>query len=157
MLKLIENTFLKIFDEDDLHSDYARVIYRWWQGYVSREGCLPPRSDFNPFEYPKCLPGIVLQQVEHDPFRIKDTVLGSQIVFKSGVDTTGKYLDEVDGSERLLTRLRWLVENRKPYLIKNEKLLWGVKDFTRYSSVALPLSNEGEEVNHILHYMDFVR
>lgn len=54
-------------------------------------------------------------------------------------------------------RIMWLVENKKPYIVKNEKMRWASKDYSHYECLAFPLSDDGIVVNHILHYMSFIR
>lgn len=73
----------------------------------------------------------------------------------SGIDTTGQYIDEQRGFERMQSRIAWLIQNKKPYLVKNEKMRWASKDYSHYINLALPLSEDGSVINQVLHYMDF--
>ena len=157
MDRQIDHCYLTSFTEDDLPSENAIAIFRWWNGVFTAEGNIPTRSSFKPFDHPRCLPNIVLQDIEYNPFRVRDRVIGTNVVNMGNVNTTGQYVDEQNGHEQMLARLSLLVETKKPYLVMNEEMLWASKNYSHYATLALPLSSDGIVVSQVLHYMDFTR
>jgi len=72
----------------------VRSLQRWWRENA-REG-IPDRANFDPFQFRRLLPYLLIADVEHDPFRIRYRLVGTKVVEATGLNLTGLYLDELD-------------------------------------------------------------
>lgn len=131
-----------------------RELYALWLGKMTH-GRLPARADFDPTEMPRLLPHVTLFQVERDPLRYFVRLVGTAVVDATGMDNTGRYLDELDCIEHTLERCDRLVETRAPYFHADLPMPWCPNDFRTYSVLGLPLASDGETVDIILGTLTF--
>jgi len=147
-----ENKLISEFTIDDLSNDGMRALYQYWLD-KNTDDSMPARSDINPSDIKKLLPCIGLVDVEREPSRYRIRLVGSDTVAAMGHDFTGKYLDEMPVMERFVkARYEWVVENKQPY-IYFDKLAWSDKSYLTYSTIALPLSGNGIDVDIIMYGM----
>ncbi len=140
--------------ESDLPDDCARQLWLWWSAAV-KDDVPPRREDFDPIKVPRALGGITIFDVERDPWRFRVRIVGTRIVEETGRDTTGVYLDELEGAEAVIRRARWAAENRRPYLVPTAPVMWTSLKFRHYSTLALPLVDDSSQTCMILYYMSF--
>jgi hypothetical protein len=139
---------------EDLPTKDLRWLLAFWNELRgTRE--LPARADFTPADLVPYLPMLLLSDVEEDPQRFRMRLMGTGIVAATGVDLTGRYYDEVPGTEEAIRRHEWIVENRKPYFAYDLPLTWASRDFSSYMGLAMPLSVDGSRVDMILMYHIF--
>lgn len=134
----------------DIPEGYLRSIYSYWES--KKEGRLmPSRSDIKPEEFYQFLPQVVLIDVERDPapVRFRARLVGTKVVDAIGQDFTGLYFDSFPNIERMVARFKVLVEKKDPYLV-NDNVQWPEKAFMEYFGLALPLSDNGKDVNIIM-------
>lgn len=137
------------FTIDDIPYSVLKDIFRYWL-VMKGDRAMPSRVDLNPADIVSMLPHICLVDVDHEQKRYKIRLIGSETVRALGADITGKYLDEVPKIEKhLKARYDWIVREKRPYLI-SDKLKWSRKSFLDFCSIALPLSNDGRQVDIIM-------
>jgi len=111
---------------------------------------MPARSDFNPAEIKSILPYIAMARVERNPRRYQLTLVGTDTVSAMGEDITNKYLDEVPLLlHNAKERYDWIVENKRPYIFAGEAE-WSDKSYLNYYSIALPFSENENDVDRIM-------
>ncbi len=142
------------FAVENLPPGLHRDLYTLWLVKCS-PGLLPSRADIDPIEMPKLLPHIILVDVERDPWRFRARVFGTAIVDAIGFDPTGRYLEEVDGTDPIQRRAEVLASTARPYFVPHEPLRWSAHDFKHYSTLGLPLAGNGTTVDKLLYSMTF--
>lgn len=69
-------------------------LQEWWRDNA-HDG-IPDRANFQPGDFTRLLPYLLISDVEHAPFRIRYRLVGTRVVEATGLDITGRYLDELD-------------------------------------------------------------
>lgn len=144
------------FTERDLSSLPMRAIWRFWRD--RQEADRPPSvAAIDPLALPRLSLGhlVVVEVIRPGP-RFRSRLVGSYIVDAVGRDNTGRFIDEVPGMEAAERRLRWCVENRRPYFASGP-LSWSPADYQRYNALGLPFVDATGEVARILVAFDFDR
>jgi hypothetical protein len=118
-------------------------------------GALPARRHFDPLEMPRLLPHITLFNVERAPPRFLVSLVGTAVVEGTGMDNTGRYLDDLDCIEHTLARCRQLVETQLPYFHADISMPWSPNDFRTYTVLGLPLAHDGHTVDRIIGTLTF--
>jgi len=115
---------------------------------------LPARADLDPADIKDLLPQIILVRIEHDPLRVRYTVVGTASAAAAGFDYTGRYLDDLHFDSEVDTD--WMAIYRE--LVREKQPIAGICQF-RLSSVArpyrvavFPLSSDGALVDHAIAY-----
>jgi len=129
-----------------------------------RGDLLPARSDLLPEEIHQLLPNIIIYDVLRPDglggtapqtatrYRYRVRLIGTQVAFLSGTDTTGQYLEDTVVSsnyENVYRRLTRAVELREPQ-IGESRLHRPSRDFIRFSYIDMPLANDGIVVDMLL-------
>lgn len=89
-----------LFASDALKSTMVRSLQAWWTMKCGLD--IPDRSDLDPNDIKPLLPNLFISDVEHDPFRIRYRLVGTRAIEATGLDITGRYLDDLlpaDSSE----------------------------------------------------------
>lgn len=91
--------------------------------------------------------------LERDRFRVKFS--GSQNCTTTGIDSTGKFVDEISGMDASLKRFRRLVADGKPTLLSGIDLAWAPKKALSYDVISCPLFDESGRVSSVLFMQEF--
>src|SRR5688572_6831139 len=83
--------------ENELRSEMIRALHRWWMSKCRAD--IPDRSEFDPADFKRLLPYILITDIEHAPFRVRYRVVGTRVVEATGFNITGRYLDELMPTE----------------------------------------------------------
>jgi hypothetical protein len=155
-MPLIANSSSELDDlnSSDLPSGVHRALFDLWHA-KSSPGRLPARSRFDPIEMPDLLPHLVLFDVQRDPLRFRIRLVGTAVVEAMGVDTTGRYLDELGRINDVHRRTETIATTGKPYFKQNLPLTWTHLDFKKYSVLGVPLANDGQTIDKLLYTMLF--
>jgi hypothetical protein len=141
------------FSTDELPDAMLRELHAIWLEKCEG-GRLPRRADFDLVELPpKLLPWITIFDVEGERLHIR--LVGTGIVQALGMDTTGRYLDELPHTEVLHARARWAVANAKPFFVPDLTMVWDEDRWGRYSVLCVPLASDGAHVDKLLYLMSF--
>jgi hypothetical protein len=81
-------------DIDRCASPMIRALYAWWSSNRGPGG-LPDRRSFDPAAFKAMMPNLVIADAEPDPFRIRYRLVGTRVAQFTGVDFTGRYLDDL--------------------------------------------------------------
>jgi hypothetical protein len=136
---------------DELGDERLQRLYVYWQ---EKRGSrrMPSREDIDPVDLTFCLGYLCLIDVEPgNPLRFRFRVDGSNCVSISGIEMTGRYVDEIPLTEyRKITEIayRQICVTKAPhYYIDDE--IWDNRQY-RIEGILLPLSNDGETVNMLI-------
>jgi hypothetical protein len=131
-------------------------LFAAWRDWPKRNG-LPARDCFDPTDHPTLLPHISLFDVEPGPprrFRLR--VVGTEVVRALNRDATGRYMDDLPGTEFLIAHLDWLCDNRRPYFRGDRPVTWVTeRDHVFFDCLGLPFAEDGGAVNKILYMLLF--
>jgi len=133
-----------------------REVFDWWQR--SRAGrAMPSRADVDPIELKQSLPRLILIEVQDDPPDFRYRLAGTQSYDIHGVELTGRSVLDIRPAgqgRRLWNDLCDMLAHKEPQLV--------LLRFTNregnarsYRVMRLPLSNQGEDVDHVLVMQDF--
>lgn len=115
---------------------------------------MPARADIDPAEIKDLLPQIILTRIEHDPLRVKYTVIGTASADAAGFDYTGRYLDELQFESEIDTDwpalYRELVSEKQP--IAGTCIFKTAALERPYRVAVFPLSQDGSRVDHAIAY-----
>lgn len=117
---------------------------------------MPRRADIDPTEITALLPNLRLTEVLDGGTRYRYRLVGTAIVAAYGVESTGRYLDELCGERRDFVEglYRAVCDRRRPLYAKTAYLgPWQAPNIA--SRVMAPLSEDGETVNMVLAVLTF--
>ncbi|WP_439514805.1 PAS domain-containing protein [Oceanibaculum nanhaiense] len=98
----------------------------------------------------RLLPWLYLIEVERgESIRLKVRTVGELVTRHIGIELRGRYLDEVKGAEETSQRMRFCVERKLPYRIRNTAK-WDNVTCTSYEALVLPLCDEAGQVAYVL-------
>jgi len=128
---------------DDLHDPRLKRLYGYW-----RERCagaeMPPRAAIDPLDFRYILGYVTLVDVEPAPRRYRFRLDGSILAMLSGMDYTGKYLDQLgmpDYIAFIVASYDRVVDRRHPYAYRKEGA-FDTKSFDE-ETLILPLGSDG--------------
>ncbi|HEX9446921.1 MAG TPA: PAS domain-containing protein, partial [Dongiaceae bacterium] len=130
---------------DELSDERLRRLYGYWdEKRGSRR--MPSRDDIDPVDLAFCLGYLCLIDVEGgDPLRFKFRVDGSNCVSISGMEMTGRYVDEIPLPDYRLvmeTAYSQIYHTKAAhYYIDDE--IWDDRRY-RTEGILLPLSNDDD-------------
>src|SRR5688572_17944533 len=78
---------------NELKSEMIRSLHQWWLSKRAHD--IPYRGEFDPIDFKKLLPNIMIADIEYSPFRVRYRVVGTKVVEATGFEFTGRYLDEL--------------------------------------------------------------
>jgi hypothetical protein len=128
---------------DDLHDPRLKRLYEYW-----RERCaaaaMPTRRAIDPLDFRYILGYVTLVEVELNPRRYRFRLDGSILAMLSGMDYTGKYLDELgmpDYIDFVAASYDRVVDGRHPYAYRKQGA-FDTKTFDE-ETLILPLGHDG--------------
>lgn len=138
--------FAERIDEEEL-----RLLYFYW---LSKKASRfpPPRAAIDPGEIRILLPTLFIIEVDHQEERFRYRLAGAEVEQLVQAKLHGRWLDEA-----LRSPLREFFDEafciaafgRKAHFRKNTLHLTG-RPYIRYSRLLLPLSDTGEQIDHLL-------
>lgn len=146
-----------IYDKpDQIVSGSVRQLLDWWQAMAGSAG-IPDRNQLDPCDLKLLLPNIMLSDVETSPFRIRFRLVGTRVAEASGIDFTGKFLDEIRPPA---PGEPWLDEYRRAFAQRAP--LFGEAVVTTkaglpysYEFAILPLRKGGREIAQFISIEDY--
>jgi hypothetical protein len=133
-------------------------IFRYWES--KRAGRpMPGRSDIDPADIVRHLPGLMLVEVRRDPLDSVYRLVGTREVTARGCDPTGKRVAEnwfgADAQDVVANYER--VVATRSFLYHDDEFVRPGGRFVHDESLFLPLATQGDEVGQIMvysHYSD---
>lgn len=142
-------------DQPFLESCDPRIasLYCYWMAKRAGRG-MPSRADIDPIEMKQWLGRLALIDVAEEPEGLRWRLIGSELTIESGVDPTGKRVDEVsylgDSAVAYSALTDFAVRGVPRY--RNDPLTASTGWFRSTERLYLPLSNDGKCVDMILLY-----
>jgi hypothetical protein len=134
---------------DDLHDPRLRQLYEYWRGRCGG-AVMPARSAVDPLDFRFILGYVTLVEVEPVPRRYRFRLDGSILAMLSGMDYTGKYLDELglpDYIDFVAASYDRVVDLRRPYAYRKQGA-FDTKSFNE-ETLILPLGRN-DTVEHLM-------
>ena len=129
----------------------GEIALAYWQG-LRRGRHLPARTDIDPAEIPKLLPGTILVDVLRDPLDFRYRLVGTAIVETYGEELTGRFVDELFTPARRALAMRHYAlafGSARPIAARNRYT--NVRGAELIASrILLPLSEDGVNVSMLL-------
>ncbi len=139
---------------DEIKSPVLRDFFRIWQSLCEEHGS-PGREDFSLTLFAEHLPYMAINDYDRDTGRFFVRLYGSGYVDGTGADLTNKFIDEIPNTEGLLARYARLVENKRPYLARGNRLDWSSKNYRNYNVIACPLFDDQGDVTTLMFRIEF--
>ena len=134
----------------ELDDDRLRRLFAYW---LEKRGdrLFPAKAEIDPIEFPYILGYVTLVDVEHAPRRYRFRLDGSILVELSGMDYTGRYLDELPGEEYVAfvkETYDHVVDRGEPYRYRKN----GLFDQQHFSeeTIILPLGDAPPHVEMLV-------
>lgn len=127
-----------------------RLTEYWTEKKAGR--IAPARRDIEPADLRDLLPNVFLVDVERHPTRFRFRLVGTEIVEAYGIDATGRFLDDLDFSDRapsVIAHYAAAVTTREPSC-HSVQFTRGSGRHLSYERVILPLSADGVSVDMLL-------
>ncbi len=142
-----------------LHPDLAQFL-DYWLAKHGADGHLPSRTDIDPAEIPKLLPGIALIDVEasDDAYRFKYRLLGTRHSYVTQQNMVGLYLEDCTSPDELpvISATYTNVARQKlPHFQSRQFLSAAHGETIGYQRIVVPLAQDGETVNMLFGYWLF--
>lgn len=102
------------------------------------------------------LGGMVLHDVEPGRTEFRIRLVGNDLVEVMRHNPSGLEMRKVPNSAPLIERYRWVVRERRPYMCLDLPLAWANKEYRSYSTLVMPLSDDGERVDMLIAHVHFV-
>lgn len=126
---------------EDIGHPLLAEVFTYWRTLAAGRS-MPLARDVDPIDIPRQALGYVfLLDVErHEAgLRFRVRLAGSQAVEQAGFDPTGRYGEDVPGSEPVAARLTRAVESRRAY-VADVPLTWSSRNYKRYLTLVCPLA-----------------
>jgi hypothetical protein len=140
---------------NQVQSAMIRRLHEWWTSQC--RGALPDRSDFDPIDFRRLLPNILIADIEHHPFRVRYRVVGTKVVDATGFDITGRYLDELMPTEPeapWLDLYAMVIQTRRPVIGASTCTTTSGGLFTHEFGM-FPLRKGGDSIDQVLSIEDY--
>jgi hypothetical protein len=125
-------------------------FFTYWRAIRPASG-LPGRKHFDPLAIYGLLPGIWLLDVQHEPFRLRYRLVGTEAVEAIGTEVTGQWMDEahpaVSQTPGYLDRYRAVVRQKIPSWRRGTPQLWTHKKYGTLENMVAPLASDGVTVD----------
>lgn len=134
------------------HADIIAFHALWQSKCANRE--MPARSDFDPAEMVRFLPGITIVDIVPDDRRFVYRLLGTREVRMRGRDPTGKGVAEgffAASADAAIAAYQDVVTRRAPRF-EQRNFTTPDQRFGSEQSIILPLSDDGETINKLIAY-----
>jgi hypothetical protein len=128
---------------DDLHDNRLRRLLDYWQR-LRGDAAMPPKPAIDPLDFRYILGYVTLVDVESAPRRYRFRLDGSRLVELSGMNYTGKYLDQLglpDYIDFIAAGYDLVVDGHKPFAYRKEGD-FDAKVFDE-ETLILPLGHDG--------------
>ena len=133
--------------------DLAELL-QLWEGRC-KDGRLPGRRDFDPFDLKKFLGRIVLFDVLEEPRRYRFRLVGTDWVLRFGLDPTNTLVDDfprVQSRPFINQILGKIVDGRVPLWVRRAILIEG--RYYHYGMLLMPLSADGRAIDMVMAGFD---
>jgi hypothetical protein len=78
-------------------------------------------------------------------------LIGTHVVEATGMEVTGKYMDELPNTQSVIERSKWIIMNCEPMACIGLPLSWSPFDYKHYDVLSMPLIDDNSKVAMILY------
>lgn len=135
----------------EIGDERLRRLFACWRGHC-RGRLFPAKADIDPVDFSYVLGYVTLVDVEHDPRRYHFRLDGSILVEMSGMNYTGRYLDELGMPEYIAfiqETYDRVVDSGHPYRYRKAGLFDQAQAFSE-ETIILPLGDAPPRVEMLL-------
>jgi len=154
MVPIEEHGIFTEFETDDIPWEDGRLLHANWLK-MKGDKTIPLKKDFHPNEVASVLPTVMLIDYDGDNGLSCIRLIGTKLSGVLPTDITGEGIETLRGAQSMMPRVRWAVENKKPYFSSNKRFVWANADNREYEALLLPLSMDGENVSQFLIQLNF--
>lgn len=135
-----------------------KLVYEYWL-LIRGDRNMPSRKDFDPAKVVKALPGIGMVDVLRDPVDFRYRLIGTDIDYHSEQSHTGQLISEIPSRAAPNTVWQNLIEicNSKQPSGRSVPYVGPHSEFLETRQIALPFSNDGENVDMVMAVIDYLR
>ncbi|MFC7047933.1 PAS domain-containing protein [Emcibacter nanhaiensis] len=141
-------SFIKDLHNIEFDSHIHTQVYQYWLELKGSKS-MPRKSDFNPASVVAALPFIIIAEVHNNPARYKFRLAGTKIVATLRTNISGHWLDEYENVDDVVETYSWATEHKQPCYFR-DTLPHPTTDFARYSTLTLPFSSDGTNVDYLI-------
>lgn len=88
---------------DALRSTRIKALHAYWHELA--QGSVPRRSDIDPTRVKNLLPYLIIAEMSDEPMRVRYRLVGTEVVRFTGMELTGRYLDDIKMDDFSLSEL----------------------------------------------------
>lgn len=132
--------------------------YGYWKNKAGARPA-PAWSDINPAEIRDLLPNVVVIHVQREPLDFVERITGQRILDNGRRNSMGVPWREFPGrgpNSRIWQVMADVVEQRQPNFQKIP-YVGRLRDFLYLQTIVCPISDDGETVNKLLGFVDYLR
>lgn len=143
---------------DTIRSKIIRSGYEYWKSKCDGNK-LPTWSDINPADIKPLLPNIVVIHVLQDPLDFLEKITGEMVLARSVLNSMGKNWRDYEGRgpESVIWGVFEDVVNSKQPSFQTIPYVGKHKEFMEIETVICPLSSDGETIDRIISFVDYIR
>lgn len=144
------------FTVDDCRSSLVRQLHQYWASKRG-DGALPRRADIDPGEIKDLLPFILIADLIGELPRVRYRLIGTRVAAASGMDLTGRYLDELvaaDSENAWQSHYTRLRDEARPQF-GDARVPRFDGELFHYEFGIFPLSTDGTAVTQALAIEDY--
>ncbi|WP_119167462.1 PAS domain-containing protein [Algihabitans albus] len=142
--QLSEDCYREVERVEEISDPMLAEVFRYWHSLAAGRA-MPLAREVDPLGLPRRALGyIFLVDVEHREagrLRFRVRLAGTHAVEQAGFDPTGRYGEEVPGSEPVAARMANAVASGRPY-VADVPLTWSSRNYKRYVTLVCPLADE---------------
>lgn len=129
-----------------------RDFYRYWLG-LKENTQVPENEAFDILDLSHLVQDISLVERRGDRLFIRYS--GTNFTDETGQDLTGLYMDELPNFTGMLERARLCLETCEPYVVMDHPVTWTSRDFKKYSTLVVPLTDAAHKVVRLAYIMTY--
>ena len=147
-------SFCPLSRTTDIPWEGGRRLANWW--FATQDKCSwPSLKDFDPQLMGRFLPGVLVVDVLEGGRKFQIRLAGEEYRLNQAWRLKGADLQQFPLPYPPNERIRWLVRKKRPYLARNVPAPKTRSDVRRYSVVAFPLFDDGEEVTAVIAHTNY--
>lgn len=129
-----------------------RDLYQYWLGLkADTQKCEDDAFDI--LDLPHLVQDISLVEPRDDRLYIRYS--GTNFTDETGQDLTGLYMDELTNFTGMEDRAKLCLKTGEPFVVMDHPVTWTSRDFKKYSTLVVPLTNVDGKVARLVYIMAY--
>ena len=129
-----------------------RDLYQYWLG-LKANSQIPEDEAFDILDLPHLVQDISLVEPRDDRLYVRYS--GTNFTEETGRDLTGLYMDELENFTGMEDRAKRCLKNGEPFVVMDHPVTWTSRDFKKYSTLVVPLTNAAGKVMRLVYIMTY--